>query len=71
MATDQFEAFRRAVLLTIAAAPGDALTAPKANKQGEPYSRAWRLAVTADDIAKTCGAVWHKSDQREAERSRR
>jgi len=72
MDPEQFQNFRGAILLRLVDAHGECLTAPTENtKTGEPFSREWRLAVTANDIALTCCAVWAKADAREADRNRR
>ena len=49
--------------------PTERLWGPTDEEKAKKLSRSFRLAVTADTLARTCVEIWTESDKREAERN--
>lgn len=65
----QFQAFRAAVAVALVQVPEEMLGGPALDRSKKPTSRAWRVAVTSNEIARACAVEWQKQDRREAERT--
>lgn len=64
----QFQAFRAAVAVALVQVPEDMLGGPAIGRDKKPTSRAWRVAVTSNEIARACAVEWKNQDRRESER---